>query len=431
MTGILLRALTLENLRKKILVTLIVLAFYRLLAHIPVPNINHEALGVLFNSSSFFSILNLFSGGGLSNMSLVAVGLSPYISASIILQLLTLLVPSLEQLSKEGSIGRQRINQYIQMLTFPIAFAQAYGIYALLTRQDIGGQQIFINNNWFSILLIVTIIVAGTYLLMFLGELISQYGVGQGISMLIFAGIVSGIPSSVGQFALTLENIQIFTVLTFSVMALAVIAGVVYITQAFRKIEIQYSGRAKPGATSMAGAKSYIPIKVNQAGVIPIIFAVSLVVVPNVLGSYLQRLDNRTLSDIGLWLTINFSSTSILYTVFYFLMVFAFTYLYTSITFNPEKISEDIRRNGGFIPGIRPGGSTVAHLRYIINRLTLAGGVFLGLIAVLPSITQSLTGITALSIGGTGILIVVSVILETIKQVEAQVISKEYDSINN
>lgn len=431
MTGTLLKALSIENLRKKIFITFLILAFYRFLAHIPVPNINHESLNTLFNTSSFFGVLNLFSGGGLSNMSIVAVGLGPYISASIILQLLTMLVPSLEELSKEGSMGRQRINQYTQMLTFPIAIAQSYGIYALLSRQDIGGQQIFLNNDWFSILSIVFIIASGTYLLMFLGELITQYGIGQGISMLIFAGIVAGIPSSIGQFALTLENIQIFTVLVFATVSLAVIAGVVYTTQAFRKVEIQYSARSRDGGMAGVGAKSYIPIKINQAGVIPIIFAVSLVVVPNVLGTYLQRLDSRVLSDIGLWLAVNFSSTSILYSVFYFLMVFAFTYLYTSITFNPEKIAEDIRRGGGFIPGVRPGTSTVSYLRYVINRLTLAGGVFLGLIAVLPSLTQSITNIAALSIGGTGLLIVVSVILETIKQVEAQVISKEYDSITS
>jgi preprotein translocase subunit SecY len=430
MTGILVKALSINNLRKKILITFLILAFYRLLAHIPVPNINHQALDMLFGSSSFFGVLNLFSGGGLSNMSIVAVGLSPYISASIIIQILTLMVPSLEELSKEGSMGRQRINQYTQLLTFPIAIAQSYGIFALLSRQAIGGQQIFLNNDWFSILTVVFIIASGTYILMFLGELITQYGIGQGMSMLIFAGIAAGIPGSIGQFALTLESIQLFNVLIFAAVALTVVASVVYITQAIRKVAIQYSGRASNGS-AMLGGKSYIPIKINQAGVIPIIFAVSLVVVPNVLGAYLQRQDNRTLSEIGLWLTVNFASTSILYSVFYFLMVFAFTYLYTSITFNPEKIAEDIRRGGGFIPGTRPGHSTVAYLRYVINRLTLAGGVFLGAIAVLPSIIQSMTGIAALSIGGTGILIVVSVILETIKQVEAQVVSKEYDSISS
>lgn len=363
-------------------------------------------------------------------MSIVAVGLSPYISASIIIQILTMMVPSLEELTKEGSMGRQRINQYTQLLTFPIAIAQSYGIYALLSRQAIGGQEIFLNNDWFSILTIVFIIASGTYILMFLGELITQYGVGQGMSMLIFAGIAAGIPGSLGQFALTLESVQLFNVLVFAAVALTVVASVVYITQAIRKIDIQYSGRASNGS-AMLGGKSYIPVKINQAGVIPIIFAVSLVVIPNVLGAYLQRQDNRTLSEIGLWLTVNFASTSVLYSIFYFLMVFAFTYLYTSITFNPEKIAEDIRRGGGFIPGTRPGHSTVAYLRYVINRLTLAGGVFLGAIAVLPSVVQSMTGIAALSIGGTGILIVVSVILETIKQVEAQVVSKEYDSISS
>lgn len=430
MTGILVKALSINNLRKKILITFLILAFYRLLAHIPVPNINHQALDMLFGSNSFFGVLNLFSGGGLSNMSIVAVGLSPYISASIIIQILTMMVPSLEELTKEGSMGRQRINQYTQLLTFPIAIAQSYGIYALLSRQAIGGQEIFLNNDWFSILTIVFIIASGTYILMFLGELITQYGVGQGMSMLIFAGIAAGIPGSLGQFALTLESVQLFNVLVFAAVALTVVASVVYITQAIRKIDIQYSGRASNGS-AMLGGKSYIPVKINQAGVIPIIFAVSLVVIPNVLGAYLQRQDNRTLSEIGLWLTVNFASTSVLYSIFYFLMVFAFTYLYTSITFNPEKIAEDIRRGGGFIPGTRPGHSTVAYLRYVINRLTLAGGVFLGAIAVLPSVVQSMTGIAALSIGGTGILIVVSVILETIKQVEAQVVSKEYDSISS
>lgn len=268
---------------------------------------------------------------------------------------------------------------------------------------------------------------AGSFFLIWLGETITEYGVGNGMSMIIFAGILAGIPSGAAAFFSVAETSQVFNILVFGGVAIAVIAGIVFINEAYRRIEVQYSSQMRGGKTS-GGGTSFIPIRINQAGVIPIIFAVSLVLLPTALGGYLQRSVNPTLLNIGTWLATNFTPTSFFYNALYFILIFAFTYLYTSITFNPEKISDEIRKGGGFIAGIRPGRSTVDYLKYIISRLTLAGGLFLGLVAILPSIIQGMTNISALAVGGTGLLIVVSVILQTVKQVESQVITKEYDS---
>ncbi len=419
----LLKSFGIPELRTKVLFTLSILAVFRLLAHIPVPQVDPLALSTFFAGNGALGLLNIFTGGGLSNMSIVAVGLGPYISASIIVQVLAMFVPSFENLSKEGLVGRQKLNMYTQLLTFPIALVQSYGIYNLISRQP----GIFQSTSLFDVIATVLIITAGTYVVIFLGQLITEFGVGQGTSILIFAGIIAGLPASFGQLAITFDSQQVFNILVFAGVGLSVIAAVVYITQAYRRIEVQYSGRMKQGQ-SLSGGRSYIPIKINQAGVIPIIFAVSLVILPSFIAGYLQRLPNVMLSEFGVWLAINFQPTSILYNVFYFLLVFGFTYFYTSVVFSPEKIAEDIRKQGGFIPGIRPGSPTIHYIRYVLNRLTLAGGVFLGLIAVMPSLFQMLTGISALAVGGTGLLIVVSVILETVKQLEAKIVSQDYAS---
>ncbi len=417
-----------KDIRNKILVTLFVLFVYRLAIHIPLPQVDPLALRMFFESGSggFFQALSLFSGGG--TFSILGLGLGPYISASIIIQVLIMMIPSLEAMAKEGMVGRQKINLYTTLLTFPIAVAQSFAIYNLMSKQSAGGLNLFNSVGIFDIVLIILIMTAGTYIMMFFGQLITEYGAGQGTSILIFAGIVANLPSTLGQFFSIADSLQFTSILIFVGLAAAVIFGIIFISQAYRRIEIQYSGRSNGGQVT-SGGRSYIPIKINQAGVIPIIFAVALTLVPGFLATYLQRLPNPMLSNIGEWLSVYFSTSSVLYNIFYFLLVFAFTYFYTSVAFNPQKISEDIRKSGGFVPGIRPGGATVSYLRYVINRLTLAGGVFLGLLAVMPSIVQSLTGITSLAIGGTGLLIVVSVILETVKQIEAQLVSREYDKL--
>lgn len=427
MTSYLLKAIRIPDLRSKVIFTFIILALYRFLAHIPVPGVDTAALKLFFDSSTALSFLNIFSGGGLRNLSIVAMGVGPYISASIIIQLLTMVVPKLEELSKEGNFGRQRINQYTQALTLPLALVQAYGLYFTFNKQVLGGVSILPTMSPDKLLGLIIIMTAGTFLLMWIGELITEYGVGQGMSVLIFAGIVAGIPGAIGTSLSVAEVSNLVNMLVFAAISFIVIGSVVYINEAFRKVEIQYSNKIRGGKT-ISGGSSFIPVKINQAGVIPIIFAVSLVLIPSALSGYLQRSANTVISEIGLWMSINFQSESLFYNVFYFLLVFVFTYFYTSVTFNPQKISDEIRQGGGFIPGIRPGKSTIEYLSFIIKRLTFAGGAFLGMIAILPSTVQSFTGLSSLAIGGTGLLIVVSVILETVKQIESQVISREYET---
>ena len=416
------RAFKIPDLRNKIILTLSILALYRFLSHVPVPNVDTEALRAFFDSNQFLGFLNTFTGGGLRNFSIIALGVGPYITASIILQVLTFVVPSLEELSKEGYAGRQKINQYTQALTVPLSLVQAYGVYFIFNTQA----QLLPNLDLLELVVVILSMSAGTFLLTWLGERITEYGIGNGISILIFAGILAGLPGGFAGFVSILDTSQIFNALIFIAVSIVVISSVVYVNEAFRKIEIRYS--TKVGGRSLSSGSSFIPIKINQAGVIPIIFAVSLVLIPSFLGTYLQRMSDPRLLDLGIWLSSNFTPSSILYSAFYFFLVFGFTYFYTSVTFNPNKISDEIRRGGGFIPGVRPGRSTVQLLKYIINRLTLAGGVFLGLIAVLPSLIQNMTNITTLAIGGTGLLIVVSVVLDTVKQIESQVITREYDN---
>jgi preprotein translocase subunit SecY len=429
-TDYLTKALRIPDLRNRILFTAAILALYRFMAHIPVPGVDPTALRLMFDSSGILSALNVFSGGGLRNFSIVALGVGPYINASIIIQLLSMVIPQLEELMKEGSFGRQKINQYTQALALPLTLIQAYGFYFLLQHQSLTGVSVLPALNTFQLITVVLTMSAGSFFLIWLGEAITERGIGNGMSMIIFAGIMAGIPGSAAAFFSIADASQLFNVMIFVAVAAAVIAGVVYINEAYRKIEVQYSSQSR-GGKNVGGGSSFIPVRINQAGVIPIIFAVSLVLLPSAVAGYLQTVSNAQLVSFGTWLAINFTTRSIWYNALYFVLVFGFTYLYTSITFNPEKIADEIRRGGGFIAGIRPGRSTVEYLKYIISRLTLAGGVFLGLIAILPSVIQSLTNISTLAVGGTGLLIVVSVILQTIKQVESQVVTKEYDSFRN
>ncbi len=428
MIDVIKKAFHIPDVRKKIFVTFAILALYRFLVHIPVPNVDLNAIKTIFEQNQLFNVINLFSGGGLSQVSIISLGVGPYITASIIMQLLTMVVPQLEELSKEGQYGREKINQYTQFLTLPLAIIQSYGLYFIFSKQQVGNLSIMGNMGPFDILMMVTIMTGGAFLLMWIANLITDYGVGNGVSIIIFAGILARIPSSLSNITLVgADAAQMFNILVFVAISLVVIAGVVYVNEAYRKIEIQYSARVS-GSKTTGGGSSYIPVKINQAGVIPIIFAVSIVLLPSFFAGYLQQTSSQQLQDFGLWLSMNFTPGKPFYTVLYFFLVFIFTYFYTAVTFNPEKIADDVRRSGGFIPGVRPGKSTENYLSYIITRLTFAGGIFLGAIAVLPLVVQNFTGITSLAIGGTGLLIVVSVVLETVKQIEAQVITREYET---
>ncbi|MFC1653571.1 preprotein translocase subunit SecY [Patescibacteria group bacterium] len=412
---------TIAELRKKILFTAGIFAFYRLLAHIPVPGIDTSQLKSLFSQNQLLGLLDIFSGGTLANFSITALGLSPYINASIIMQLLGMIIPKLEELQKEGESGRALINQYTRLLTVPLGVVQSIGIYALLRSQGL-----IITQSLPGLIALIFTMIGGTMLTMWLGELLTEYGIGNGISMLIFAGIVSRLPVSLAQTAATSQADQFSNLIIFSILGIAVIAGIVMVSQAIRKVPISYAKRVR-GSKMYGGQSTHLPLRINQAGVIPIIFAVSLVLLPSFLGRFLEGANNTALNSVGRFFSANFDPQSFMYNATYFLLVLGFTYFYTAIVFDPEKIADDFKKHGGFVPGIRPGKPTADYLNYILNRITLAGALFLGLIAILPSLVQSMTDITSLTIGGTGILIVVSVVLETSKQLEALLVMRNYE----
>jgi len=409
------------ELKKKVLFTLFIFLAFRLFAFMPVPTIDLTRLRALFASNQFLSLLDIFSGGTLINFSVMALGLNPYINASIVLQLLTVMLPALEQLSKEGEYGRHKINQYTRILTLPLTIVQSIGIFILLKNQKIIGSL-----SPLEFISFVLTMVVGTFILVWFGELISEFGVGNGVSLLIFTGIVGRLPVILTKTAAVLTSEMIFNIMIFIVLAIFVIASIVFINEAVRKIPVYYAKRIK-GNRLYQGASNFLPLKLNQAGVIPIIFAVSFVLFPQLIGNFLANVQNSNLSTIGRFLVSFFSPTGFFYNFFYFILVIGFTYFYTVVVFNPQKIADEIQKHGGFIPGIRPGLATKQYLEKILYKITSVGAVFLGLIAVMPVLVSKFTGLTNLVIGGTGILIVVSVILETFKTVEAQLVMRSYD----
>jgi preprotein translocase subunit SecY len=414
-------AFKIPDLRKKIIFTAFVFIVFRLAAHIPVPGVDLISLKNLFAQSQLLGLLDIFSGGTLANFSVMALGLNPYINASIILQLLTMVIPRLEELQKEGEYGRERINQYTRFLTIPLALFQALGMYALLKSQGI-----ILELTPLALVSMVATMICGTIFLMWLGELITERGVGNGISLLIFAGIVGRFPIIAGQTLVTIETQNIFNLIIFAVMAVVVIGAITVVNEASRQIRIEYAKRIR-GGRMYGGQGTYLPLRVNQAGVIPIIFAVSIVLMPSMLGGFLGQVPNPVIAGIAKNIATFFTPGGLTYNIFYFLLVVGFTYFYTAVVFNPVKISDEIKKHGGFIPGIRPGPPTADYLNWILTRITLAGALFLGIVAVLPSLAQGATGIASLTIGGTGILIVVSVVLETVKQLESMMITRSYE----
>lgn len=407
------------EIRRKLFFTLFIIVVFRLLTHIPTPGVNVEAIRGFLQGNAFLGLFDLFSGGGFQNFSIVTLGLGPYINVSIIIQLLTIMIPSLEELSKEGESGREKINMYTRLFSVPMALLQSFGIYFLLNKQGV-----IDTLDPFNLLILMLSLTVGAMILVWIGELVTEYGIGNGISLLIFVGIIGQLPSAVVSFVSTLDSYNLFNSLLFIALTVLVIVGVVLVNEGTRNIPIEYGRR---GHTSQK-ITNYLPIKVNQAGVIPIIFAVSVVMLPAMLAAPLQISQNGFLQNMGNFLALNFSQNSIGYNVLYFILVVGFTYFYTYIQFNPEKISDDVKKRGGFIPGIRPGSNTTSYLRGIVNRITLAGALFLGAIAILPFLVQNSLGISNLSIGGTGLLIVVSVVLETIRQVESLTVTKNYEN---
>lgn len=412
--------LKIKELRRRLIFTAVVIAIFRLIAHIPAPGINLVALQGLFNSSAFLSLLDVFSGGTLGNFSIMALGLNPYINASIIFQMLGMVVPKFEALQKEGDYGRQKINQYTRLLTIPLCFLQGIALIFLLQRQGLTTTA-----DPLKLASIVFTLAAGTSLLIWLGEQLNDYGLGNGISLIIFVGIVTRIPVSVMQTVATLDQTKIFTYLIFLVFAVAAIYAIVRTGEAVREIPIQSARRG--GSSYGAVASSHLPLRLNQAGVIPIIFAVSFMLVPSMLSRVLGSVNQPGLAHIATTVSTLLSPGSALYNTLYFVLVVAFTYFYTAVVFNPEKIAKDLRSSGSFIPGIRPGPNTVDYLNHVLTRITLVGASFLGLIAILPSIISKTTGMTSLAMGGTSILIVVSVVLEILKTINSQLYMYSYD----
>ncbi len=413
-----------KDLRKKILMVIGLLLLTRVLVHIPIPGIDATGLKAFFEQSDFVNLLNIFSGGGLKNFSVALLGVGPYITASIIMQLLTMIVPSLTELQKEsGEAGRTKINQYTRYLTIPLAALSGFGTIRLLESQG-AGDIIGIHSpfQWFLTLLSIT---AGTMLIVWIGEIITEYGIGNGLSLIIFAGIVARLPGTVQSFVSLYDPSKLPMVLAFIAIILIVIASVVLVSEAQRNIAVSYAKRVR-GDKVVGGVNSHLPLRLNQAGVIPIIFALSLMLFPAIIGQFFLNAKTPVIAEYA-QKAVNFSNNQgIYYGVAYFLLVVLFTYFYTNIVINPDDVAENMQRNGGFVPGLRPGRQTADYLYKVLNRITLPGSLFLGLIAVLPFILQKWTGTQTLSFGGTGLLIVVSVVIETIKQVEAQLTMHDY-----
>ncbi len=409
-----------KELRKKILFTALIFFIFRVFAHVPVPGVDIVSLKKLFSESQLLSLLDIFSGGTLANFSVMSLGLNPYINASIIIQLLQLVFPKLEKLAKEGEAGREKINQFTRYLTVPLTVLQAFGMYILLRNS-----QIITSVTPLTLLSLIATITAGTILLMWLGELISEKGIGNGISMVIFAGIVGRLPISLAQTASVFDPSQFKNILIFLAMAVLVIVAIVFIAEAKRPIPVNYSRRS---STKPSESSNYIPLRVNQAGVIPIIFAVSLILLPTTFASFLEQSPNVFVANLAQNIQRLFKPDDYIYNITYFLLVVIFTYFYTTVAFNTKQLSEMLMKQGGFIQGIRPGTATKKYLDFVSFRITFFGAAFLGLIAVLPSIGQKLTGIQTLMIGGTGLLIIVSVVLETVKQIKSQLVTRDYDS---
>lgn len=409
-----------SRLRTQIFFVLGLLVLFRFMSAIPVPGVNAAALAEFLSNNQFLGLLNVFSGGGLSTLSIVMLGVSPYITASIIMQLLTMMIPSLKAMyQEEGAIGRRKFAQYSRLLTVPLAFISGFGFIVLLQRQGI-----IVTLDTFNLLTNVMVVVAGSMFLMFIGEMMSEFGIGNGLSTIIFAGIVSQLPQTVSQAIFSFDASQAPIYLAVLALGIFIVAAIVYVTEAERPIPVTYAKQVR-GGKIYGGTSTYLPLRLNQAGVIPIIFALSLLVLPQMVFSFLTYLHNGVIDSIGVFVNSTLGNPWI-YAGIYFLLVFLFTFFYTAVTFDPTAISENLQKSGAFIPGVRPGLPTAEYLGKVVTRITLVGGLFLGIIAVLPPVLHALTGIQSLTVGGTALLIVVQVVLDIVKKVDAQLSMREY-----
>ncbi len=409
-----------ENLRQRIFFLLSGLVIFTVLRAIPIPGVDASGLAEFLQSQQFFGLLDIFSGGGLSNFSIVMLGVGPFITASIIMQLMTVMSPKLKSLyHEEGEAGRRKFIQYSRMLTVPLALIQAFGFLNLLMRQGILPEL-----DTSAILTSVIVIAAGSVLLMWIGELITQYGIGNGVSLLIFAGIVASLPGVVAERIFDFDPGQIPLYVAFLAVAGAVVFGVVLVTEAERPVPVTYAKRVR-GEKMKSGISTYLPLRLNQGGVIPIIFALSILLFPQMIFEFLRNVDNAVIASISESVII-FLQNGWVYAGIYFALVFGFTFFYVAITFDPKSIASNLQKGGAFIPGIRPGEPTTEYIGNIVTRITLVGALFLGVVAVLPLAMRAITGIEALAIGGTALLITVVVVTDLVKKIDAQITLREY-----
>jgi preprotein translocase subunit SecY len=409
-----------SSLRNKVLFVFFVLVVFRLLAAVPIPGVDAFQLESLLQSNQFVGLLNIFSGGGLSTLSIVMIGVGPFITASIVMQLLTVMSPRLKSMyHEEGAMGREKFTQISRVLTIPFALIQGFGILMLLQQQGV-----LVDQTTLQMASNLASITAGSLLLTWIGELISEYGVGNGVSIIIFAGIVAGLPGQISQFSFLFDVAQIPLYLGFLALAVVVIAGVILVTEAERLVPITYANSARQIGGGGA-AHSFLPLRINMAGVMPIIFALAILLLPQVLVSFFAEATSAFAQNLVSSLTWFLQSTWA-YSLLYFVLVFLFTYFYTSITFDSESVATNLQKNGAFIPGVRPGQMTSEYIGKIVRRVTFLGAIFLGIVAVLPVLMQQLTGVATLAIGGTALLIAVSVILDLLKKIDGAIAMRQY-----
>ncbi len=417
----LVQAWKIKDVRNNLIFVIAMMALFRFLASIPLPGIDVAALQRYMESNQVLGMFNMFSGGTLENFSVVAMGVAPFITASIVFQLLGMIFPKIEEMQKDSEQGRQKISQWSRMLTVPLAVIQAFGLIAIFKASSV---QIVRDMDLFHFIVLITTVTAGTVFLMWIGELITEKKVGNGTSLLIFAGIVSGMPSMIQRALISYDSSQLVTWIGYGVAAIVTIVGVVFITEAQRNVPVQYARQVRGMG---GGVASNLPLRMLMAGVIPIIFAVSMLIFPTVVAQFFMQAKTAWVAEGARWVLVTLQNQTV-YAAFYFVLVVAFTYFYTSIVFKPVQIAENLQKQGGFIPGIRPGSPTSEYLQSVINRITLPGSLFLGAIAVLPVLIQNYTGTQAFAIGGTSLLIVVSVVIESMKQIESHVTMREYDA---
>lgn len=417
-------AFSLPDLRRRILITLLILVIFRFIAHVPIPGVDLAALQSLFERNALLGMLDLFSGGAMRNFSIAAMGVYPYITSSIIMQLLVPVIPALASLAREGETGRNKINLYTHWLTVPLSILQAYGQLVIFSNEGIISGIGLTGEKLLPTAAIILSMTAGTIFLVWLGELITQYGIGNGVSIIIFGGIVAGLPEMVGRGFLATG--QFLGIIVFAILGLATVAAIVIFTEAHRRIPVQYArSMFRGGQMYRQSGSTYIPLRVNSAGMIPLIFAMSVIIMPSTVASYF--LQNQTLGGIASFVYKLFSPEGVLYWLLYFLMVVGFAFFYTMVVFQQQNLPETLQKQGGFVPGVRPGKTTADYLNRVISRITWAGALFLALVAVMPFIAKIATNVQVLQLSSTGLLIMIGVVLDTMKQMEAQLLMRRYE----